>query len=99
MNQQIEQRKREISWTLRCPHCGDELKKWEVPRHCFTQWPNEYMYICFNDECPYFVRGWNSMSSQMNPGSYRLMYDPLTDSCQPVPVFNRTMLRDGIIEG
>ena len=99
MSQHVEERKKEISRTLRCPHCGDELKKWEVPQHCFTQWPNDYMYICFNDECPYYVRGWNSMSAQMNPGSYRLMYDPLTDSCQPVPVSNQNMLKDGIVQG
>ena len=95
--QEVQRKTQEISKTLRCPHCGEKLEKWAVPQNCFTQWPNEYMYICFNDECPYFVRGWDSMASQMNPGSYRLMYDPLTDSCQPVPVFNRTMLREGIM--
>ena len=98
MKQGVDERKQEVGKTLCCPHCGDELKKWEVPQHCFTEWPNEYMYICFNDECPYFVRGWDSMAKQMNPGSYRLMYDPLTDTCQPVPVYNRNTLRDGIMQ-
>lgn len=98
MKQEVEKKTGQISRTLCCPHCGDELNKWEVPQNCFTQWPNEYMYICFNDECPYFVRGWSSMASQMNPGSYRLMYDPLTDSCQPIPVFNLNMLKEGIVQ-
>ena len=98
MDQKIEDRKKEIKSTLRCPHCGSELEKWEVPQHCFTEWPNDHMYICFNDECPYFVRGWDAMSAQQIACSYRLMYDPLTDSCSPVPVYNRQMLKDGIVE-
>jgi len=96
--QQVLNRTREIRATLCCPHCGEKMNKWEVPQNIFTQWPNEYMYICFNDECPYFVRGWDAMAEQQNHCSYRLMYDPLTDSCQPVPVYNRKMLREGIIE-
>lgn len=97
-HQQISDRTREIKATLHCPHCGEKMNKWEVPQNIFTQWPNEYMYICFNDECPYFVRGWDAMAAQQNHCSYRLMYDPLTDSCQPVPVYSRKMLREGIIE-
>ena len=30
--------------------------------------------------------------------SYRLMYDPLTNSCSPLPVTNTNMLRDDIME-
>jgi len=94
----IEQRKTEIKKTLRCPHCDSELKKWEVPQSIFTEWPNDYFYICFNDECPYFVRGWEAMAAQGNHCSYRLMYDPLTDCCQPAPVQTPEALRDGIRE-
>jgi SAM-dependent methyltransferase len=93
---EIEKNKKMIKDTLVCPYCGTKLKKWRVPQTPFTEWPNEFQYICFNDECAYFVRGWDSMESQGNPGSYRLMYNPLTDSCHPIPVFNHLTLRDGI---
>jgi len=94
----LEKKKSEIKNTLLCPHCDAPLKKWEVPQSVFLEWPNEYFYICFNDECPYFVRGWDAMAAQGNNCSYRLMYDPLTDSCQPAPVQSREALRNGIIE-
>ena len=96
--QDILAKKTEIKETLRCPYCGAELKKWEVPQSVFTEWPNEYFYICFNDECPYFVGGWEAMAGQGNHCTYRLMYDPLADCCHPIPVMNRSMLRDGIID-
>jgi len=96
--QEIEERKRGVKATLHCPHCDNALKKWQVPQTVFTQWPNEFMYICFNDECAYFVNGWQTMAAQANTCSYRFMYDPMTDSCQPIPVFNSRMLRDGIIQ-
>ena len=94
----IEQKKREVKDTLCCPYCGQRLKKWAVPQTVFTEWPNEFLYICFNDECSYFVRGWNAMAAQGNRGSYRFMYDPLTDCCHPIPAFHARMLKDSIIE-
>jgi len=96
--EEIEQRKRDIKNTLGCPYCGERLKKWQVPQTAFTEWPNEFMYVCINDECPYFVRGWDVMAAMGNRCSYRLMYDPLTDCCQPISVFNASNLKDGVIE-
>ena len=98
--EEIETRKKRMKYTLQCPHCGVSFKKWQVPYNpfCYT-WDSEYMYVCFNDECPYFVRGWDFMASQGNTGtSYRLMYNPDTDRCMPVPVPSSKALRDGIIE-
>ena len=98
--EEMEIRTRRIKDTLKCPHCDEPLKKWGVPYNpfCYT-WDSDYMYICFNDECPYFVRGWDHMSSQGNRGmSYRLMYNPEKDRCMPVPVPSPRALRDGILE-
>ena len=95
---EIEKKKAEIKNTLCCPYCDAPLKKWEVPQTIFTEWPNEYLYICFNDECSYFLRGWDAMAALGNNYSHRLMYDPLTDFCQPALVQTREALRDGIIE-
>ena len=93
-------RKRRIKDTLECPHCGECLRKWAVPYNPFCHtWDSEYMYICFNDACPYFVRGWDYMSSQGNRGtSYRMMYNPEKDTCMPIPVPSYRALREGIVE-
>jgi len=96
----LEQRKTQVKQNLRCPHCDEKLSKWEVPDNPFCQtWDNEFMYICFNDACPYFVRGWDHMHLQTNQGmSYRLMYNPSKDRCMPIPVPSHQALKDGIIE-
>jgi SAM-dependent methyltransferase len=97
---ELEERKKAVKHTLACPYCGDRLLKWEVPDNPFSQtWDNDYMYICFNDECSYFVRGWDVMAKGANrTQSYRLMYNPEKDCCMPIPVPTPKALREGIIE-
>jgi SAM-dependent methyltransferase len=97
---ELEKRKRSIKNTLLCPHCGEKLNKWAVPDNPFSQtWDNDYMYICFNDACPYYVRGWDCMHNQAGCSvSYRLMYNPENDGCIPVPVQSPKSLRDGIAD-
>jgi len=94
----IDQRKREIKETLCCPYCGERMRKWAVPKTLFTTWANEYMYICFNDECPYMLQNYEAMARLGNDGTYRIMYDPVLDCCQPIPVLNNQALREGIID-
>lgn len=95
----LELRKALVKETLQCPHCDEKLKKWKVPDNPFCQtWDNEFMYICFNDDCPYFVRGWDKIYRETNQGiSYRLMYNPVNDRCMPVPVPSHQALKDGIM--
>jgi hypothetical protein len=75
------------------------MRKWAVPNNLFSNnWDNEFMYICFNDCCPYYVRGWDFMNKKGNRGvSYRLMYNPEKDCCSPIPVPTPGALREGII--
>jgi SAM-dependent methyltransferase len=96
----FEARKKEIKHTLRCPHCGEKMLKWAVPDNPFeVTWDNDFMYICFNDECPYYVRGWDFMYREGNRGSsYRLMYNPEKDCCMPIPVPTSRALRESIID-
>jgi SAM-dependent methyltransferase len=98
--QELKRRKRQIKATLLCPYCGEKMKKWAVPDNPFeVTWENEFMYICFNDRCPYYVRGWDHMSREGNRGvSYRLMYHPEKDVCMPIPVPSPKALRESIIE-
>jgi len=95
--EEVEERKKAIRDTLCCPHCDEPLQKWLVPQTIFTQWPNEFMYVCFNDECSYYVRNREAMGRMGNPGSQRLMYDPELDCCQPIPVLSSQSLREGVV--
>jgi SAM-dependent methyltransferase len=97
----LPERERAVKQTMCCPHCGEKLRKWAVPDNPFVQtWDNDHMHICFNDACPYYVRGWNFMYREGNHGiSYRLMYNPVKDRCMPIPVPSPNALRDGIVEG
>ena len=95
---EIKLKKFEVSTTLQCPYCDEKLRKWIVPQTPFTQWPNEFQYVCFNDECGYFKRGYDIFDAQGMPGSYRFMYNPETGGCSPVPVLNENAMKDGIIE-
>jgi len=96
----FERRKEAIKHTLRCPHCGEKMLTWQVPDNPFeVTWDNDFMYICFNDACPYYVRGWDFMYREGNRGcSYRLMYNPEKDCCMPIPVPTPKALRESIIE-
>jgi SAM-dependent methyltransferase len=93
-----EERKKNVGTTLRCPYCEAKLDKWAVPQTPFTEWPNDFFYVCFNDKCEYFIRGWDSMSAQGNTGSYRFMYNHLKGTIHPLPVPSYGAFKDGIID-
>lgn len=81
-----------------CPHCGSRLKKYRTPAH--TTWGGAIQYICFNDECPYYVKGWEHMrETQQVYASYRYRYDPESGYGGPMPVWSKEALKDGIVEG
>lgn len=96
----LEWRENHVKDTLECPHCGEKLRKWAVPDNPFCQtWDNDFMYICFNDECTYFVRGWDQMYHETSQSmSYRLMYNPEKDRCMPIPVPTPHALKEGIVD-
>lgn len=95
----FEKKRKRVGETLCCPHCDEKLSKWEVPQHPFTEWDNEYMYICFNDRCSYYMDGWNTMAGQGTHGiSYRFMYNPKNGSTMPIPVTSPRALKSGIMK-
>jgi len=42
-----------------CPHCGESLQRFSLPDN--TGWEGDFQLACFNDDCPYYERGWRHM--------------------------------------
>lgn len=85
-----------MSTELSCPHCGAQLSRWANPQ--LSNWSGDFQYVCFKDECPYFVRGWVWMKEHYNvTASYRYSIDPTTGACGPLPVWSEDALRNNIL--
>ena len=79
-----------------CPHCNVEMKPWQPPPD--SSWGQTIMFVCFNDDCSYYVRGWGWMKEQFDVvASYRHRYDPTRDESGPLPVWSPTAHRDAIV--
>ena len=81
----------------RCKHCNEAMKKWQPPAD--STWSTTFLWVCFNDECPYFIRGWDHMmKTQEVKASYRHSLNPETGTTGPLPTWSHDAHRDRIIE-
>jgi len=75
-----------------CPHCEQAMTLWEVPPINFSDglgWGSPYLFICFNDECPSYKKGWEHMHETMEaPASYRCINEPGQKNFEYMPVFS-----------
>jgi hypothetical protein len=80
-----------------CRHCGSHLKKWRVPED--ATWSEEFFFVCFNDECPYYQQGWAWMKQRYNQhASYRHAVNPSTGASLPLPVWSASAIREMIVD-
>jgi len=80
-----------------CPHCGQPLAPFSLPEPC--GWDAPFHVACFNDDCPYFRRGWEWMESRFGVKvSYRYRVDPATGRAAPLPVWSKGALRERILD-
>jgi hypothetical protein len=82
---------------LTCPHCGRTLTPFSLPEA--GGWDAPFQLACFNDDCPYYVRGWTWMETTYGvKSSYRHRLDPASGTTSPLPVWSPTAIRDFILE-
>ncbi|MEH0018830.1 MAG: zinc ribbon domain-containing protein [Desulfobacter sp.] len=75
-----------------CPHCEKEMSLWEIPPINFSDglgWGTPFLFVCFNDECPSYQKGWEHLQKTMaSPASYRCINEPGSDHFEYMPVFS-----------
>ena len=86
----------------KCKHCGMEMNIWEVPPFTFSDglgWGVPYLFICFNDDCPAYVQGWDNLQENYSHNaSYRCMCYPGSDQYEYIPVFSPIGAKGQIID-
>ena len=82
---------------LSCPHCGESLQPFSLPEN--GGWDSPFHLACFNDECPYFVKGWEWMEEEFGvKSSYRYRIDPATGKASPIGVWSKDALKSRMLD-
>ena len=85
-----------------CPHCGQKLNKWSTPTFNFADglgWCNDFLYVCFNDECKYFRNSWKHMYETYGQEmGYRFMIHPDSGESASLPCGSRDAMKGDIID-
>jgi predicted RNA-binding Zn-ribbon protein involved in translation (DUF1610 family) len=85
-----------------CPHCGEEMSIWEVPPINVGDglgWGSPYLFMCFNDECPLYTKGWDNMlENYAHHASYRCINFPGTTQFELIPVFSPQGAKGQVID-
>jgi hypothetical protein len=80
-----------------CPHCDGLLLPFELPEA--GGWDTPFHMACFNDDCPYYSRGWQRMEERYGVNSsYRYRLDPATGRASSIAVWSPEALRDRIMD-
>jgi len=80
-----------------CPHCDQPLRRFRLPDN--SGWEGDSQLACFNDDCPYYRRGWQHMEDRFAvKASYRYRVDPTTGHASPLAVWSATALKDQVLD-
>jgi len=85
-----------------CPHCSGDLVLCHAPAVHVGDglgWGSEYLFICLNDNCPLFVKGWDYIANQYgHVGSYRYMEIPNSKESYNMMVVGKEAFTGSIVD-
>jgi hypothetical protein len=85
-----------------CPHCSGDLSLCHAPSVHVGDglgWGSEYLYVCLNDNCPLFVKGWDYIANQYgHVGSYRYMEIPNSKETYNMMVVGKEAFTGSIVD-
>ncbi|WP_028581290.1 zinc ribbon domain-containing protein [Desulfogranum japonicum] len=85
-----------------CPHCGEDLKLCHAPPMHVGDglgWGSEYLFVCLNDDCPLFVKGWKYIEDQYgHVGSYRHMELPNSNEQINMMVAGKDAFKGSVVQ-
>jgi hypothetical protein len=74
-----------------CPHCKTVMEQMDA-RH--LDWDAPYLWVCFNNECTLFKKGWEHMMESVGQlVSYRFMVHPQDGQTGVIPAFSHEYLQ------
>lgn len=78
-----------------CKHCEKKMSRMAMPID--AAYEVEYFYVCFNDNCSYYLEGWDWMLEKYNvKTSYRFFKNPKTEATGPLPVWSEDAMKDRV---
>ncbi len=85
-----------------CPHCNQKMSCCEAPPVHVGDglgWGSEVLYICLNDFCPLFLKGWEQIEAKYgHHSSYRYMRLPDSNESNVMMVGNSDAFKGSIID-
>lgn len=71
---------------LKCPYCDSDLQRWNCPDTPLAAFNTDFIYVCVNPECPYFLGSLEDDGPGGHVGgAYCFVYDPSRDWIGPMP--------------
>lgn len=74
-----------------CPHCGTVMMEYELPPFNFSDglgWGTTFLWICPNDECPIFRKGFeHTVKNYGQTSSMRSIIEPDSGAQSVIPAF------------
>lgn len=81
----VEKRKTQIKDNHLCPYCEQDLFECDVSGNAMGAWGTPILFVCFHDDCPYYLKSAETLAKQgIIGGAYRMAWDPEKDWCGPV---------------
>ena len=85
-----------------CPQCNEQLSCCEAPPVHVGDglgWGSDALYICLNDYCPTFLKGWDFIGEQYgHHASYRYMELPGSTESNVMMVGNKDAFKGSLID-